>query len=81
MGRPNWLRSTAYRRATSKAASCWPTACQATARRVTFRTLFVSRKLFAWASLKKSGTTTLSSVMSAFWTVRSEILFSILVAL
>jgi hypothetical protein len=43
--------------------------------------LVVSRKLLAWASLKKSGTTTLSRVMSAFCTVRSEILFSIFVAL
>ena len=48
---------------------------------MTFRTLLVSRKLLALASLKKSGTTTFSRVMSAFCTVRSEILFSIFVAL
>ena len=57
-----------------------PTAAQATSARVSRSTAAVSRNEFAFCRRCDSGTTTWSSVMSAFCTMRRLILRSIFVA-
>ena len=76
-GRPNCWRSTAYCRATSNAASCCPTACQATMIREPRSSSLVSSKLLMPAKRSASATRTSVKTMSAFCTVRRAILFSI----
>jgi hypothetical protein len=57
-----------------------PTDAHATSARVSRSTAAVSRNELAFCSRSDSGTTTLSSVMSAFCTIRRLCLFSIFVA-
>ena len=59
---------------------CAPTACQPRPLREPSRITLVSAKVFAFSSLFSAGMRTSVKVMSAFWTIFTAVLCSILVA-
>ena len=79
-GSPNWRRCSAYRSAVSYAEVAWPSAAQAHVARVVASTRLVSRNDRAPGSRFSAGTRTLSRMMSACHTARSDTFPSITVA-